>query len=130
MLYVGALFVVMVMFAPGGLAELISRHEPIRRVGRLRELLVPYLRLLFPGVVTLAGVIVLVELVSFATIGAAEGGRLQVGAQTVDPASAIPWLVGAVVLMVGGFWLRREARVFGARWNALIDDTKGKWAGQ
>ncbi|HEY1720367.1 MAG TPA: branched-chain amino acid ABC transporter permease [Magnetospirillaceae bacterium] len=127
MLYVGALFVIMVMFAPGGLAGLISRHEPIRRIGRLRALLIPYLRLLFPGFITVAGTVILVELTSFATIGSAEGQHLQIGARSIDPANGMPWLTGAVVLVVGGVWLRREARNFGVRWNMLIEDAKTKW---
>src|ERR1700736_2917676 len=52
LLYVGVLFIVMVMYAPGGLIGLIFLHVPIWRVGLLRELLVPYLRILVPGVLS------------------------------------------------------------------------------
>src|SRR5205823_9516234 len=38
LLYVGVLFIVMVMYAPGGLIGLIYMHVPIWRAGRLREL--------------------------------------------------------------------------------------------
>jgi branched-chain amino acid transport system permease protein len=38
LLYVGVLFIVMVMYAPGGLIGLIFMHAPIWRAGRLREL--------------------------------------------------------------------------------------------
>ena len=38
LLYVGVLFIVMVMYAPGGLIGLIFMHLPIWRAGRMREL--------------------------------------------------------------------------------------------
>ena len=44
LLYVGVLFIVMVMYAPGGLIGLIFMHVPIWRAGRLRELALPYAR--------------------------------------------------------------------------------------
>ena len=43
------------------------------RAGRLSRLLVPYLRLLPAGIASLAGFVGVVELLSFLTIGAAQG---------------------------------------------------------
>ena len=49
LLYVGVLFIVMVMYAPGGLIGLIFMHMPIWRAGRLRELALPYARAFSAG---------------------------------------------------------------------------------
>src|SRR5689334_2726024 len=43
LLYVGVLFVVMVMFAPNGILGLIAMHGPIARSGLVAALIVPYL---------------------------------------------------------------------------------------
>jgi hypothetical protein len=55
LLYVGVLFIVMVMYAPGGLIGLIFMHRPIWRAGRLRELLVPYAKAFPPALLVMLG---------------------------------------------------------------------------
>jgi branched-chain amino acid transport system permease protein len=126
LLYVGVLFIVMVMFAPGGIMGMVARHEPIARIGRLGDLVVPYARILVPALLTVAGFVVLVELAQLTTIGAAQNKSLAVGGYAVDPHSATPWLVGAAALIGGGLWLRREARFFRLRWDALIEEAKAR----
>jgi branched-chain amino acid transport system permease protein len=126
LLYVGVLFIVMVMFAPGGIMGIVARHEPIARMGRLGELAVPYARILAPGVLLVVGFVILVELAQLTTIGAAQNKSLTIGGYAVDPHSATPWVIGIVALVGGGLWLRREARFFRARWDALIEDAKAR----
>jgi len=128
LLYVGVLFIIMVMYAPGGLAGIVAQHAPIARIGRLRELLVPYLRILVPGVLSVFGFVLLIELASFTTIGVAQGKAFKIGFHAVDPATPFPWVLGAVALIGGGLWLRLEARGFRVRWDALIADAKAKGA--
>ena len=93
-------------------------------MGRLGELAVPYARVLVPGLLSVVGFVILVELAQLSTIGAAQNKSLTIGGYAVDPHSATPWLVGALALVIGGLWLRREARVFRVRWDALIEDAK------
>ena len=128
LLYVGVLFIVMVMYAPGGMMGIIALHEPVARTGRLRELVVPYARLLVPAVLAVLGFVLLVELASFTTIGAAQGKAFKIGPHTVDAHTALPWALGAVALIGSGLWLRWESRRFRARWDALIADAKAKGA--
>jgi branched-chain amino acid transport system permease protein len=128
LLYVGVLFIIMVMYAPGGLAGLMALHVPILRIGRLRELTMPYIRVLLPGLSCVLGFVLLVELASFVTIGSAQGKAFKIGTYVVDPHTAYPWLLGAVLLLGGGVWLRREATHFRARWDALLADAKAKGA--
>ena len=124
MLYVGVLFIVMVMYAPGGLWGLIMAHAPIHQAGKMRKLLWPYLRILVPGLLVVIGFVMLAELVSYMTIGASQNKKLKFGALTVDPATAGPWIFGVLALVLGGWWLKREARSFGKVWNATLDQIK------
>jgi branched-chain amino acid transport system permease protein len=128
LLYVGVLFVVMVMFAPGGIIGIIAHHIPIVRIGRLRELIVPYVRILLPGTLLVFGFVLLVELTSFTTIGAAQGKQFKIGAYPVDPHTLFPWALGAAALLGGAAWLRFESRGFRRKWDALIEDAKAKGA--
>ena len=53
LVYVGLLFIGMVMFAPTGITGILRAHAPIARAGRLGTLAVPYLRLLPPTLIVL-----------------------------------------------------------------------------
>src|ERR1700760_3870033 len=110
LVYVGVLFITMVIFAPQGIMGLIAAHGPIVRGGRFGKLLVPYLRVLVPGLLMVLGFVGLVELTSFLTIGAAQGKSMVLFGSKVDVHAAMPWLVATVLLLGGGFWLRRGAR--------------------
>ena len=76
LIYVGVLFIAMVTFAPTGLTGIVLEHAPIARAGLLRRLALPYLRILVPGLIVLFGFVGLVELLSFLTIGMAQGKHL------------------------------------------------------
>ena len=120
--YVGVLFIAMVIFAPTGLVGLVLAHGPIRRAGRLRKLAVPYLRITVPGVATVAGFVALVELTSFLSIGEAQGKHLVLFGNPIDINAARPWVIAVALLVGGGLWLWREAAAFRLVWDALNDD--------
>ena len=126
LVYVGVLFILMVAYAPGGIAGLIVMHHPVWRAGRLGRLTWPYLRALPAALLTVLGFVLLVELCSFLTIGAAQGKAFAVGGLTIDPHAAGPWAVGLLLLAGGGAWLWREMRRVGAAWDAVGDEiTRG-----
>ncbi|MCX7380391.1 MAG: branched-chain amino acid ABC transporter permease [Alphaproteobacteria bacterium] len=124
LLYVGVLFIVMVLYAPGGLLGLIMQHVPIRRTGRMGELVLPYVRIILPGIVLMLGFVLLVELASFTTIGAAQGKIFKIGDNVINTRLAAPWVVGLFSLVVGTIWMRYEFRTFKVTWDALMDDAK------
>ncbi len=119
-IYVGVLFIAMVIFAPNGIMGLVMAHGPIARAGKLRKLLVPYARLLIPALLLLFGFVGLVELTSFLTIGAAQGKTLVLYGHKIDVNSVTPWLISTAALVLGGAWIRIEARAFLKVWDGLM----------
>ena len=65
LVYVGVLFITMVIFAPNGITGLVLAHRPIARAGQLGALALPYLRVSVPGLLMVLGFVGLVELTSF-----------------------------------------------------------------
>jgi branched-chain amino acid transport system permease protein len=124
LVYVGVLFIAMVIFAPSGLAGIIKAHGPIRRAGRLRRLVWPYLRLTLPSLGVLLGFVGLVELMSFLTIGAAQGKKLVLFGGPVDVHATLPWAISIGCLLVGGVWLRFEATSFHRIWESLSAEVR------
>jgi branched-chain amino acid transport system permease protein len=124
LVYVGVMFIAMVTFAPTGLAGIIKAHGPIARARRLGELVVPYLRLVIPSLGVLLGFVGLVELMSFLTIGAAQGKKLVLFGGPVDVHAALPWAISVASLLLGGVWLRFEARGFHRIWESLTAEVR------
>ena len=124
LVYAGVLFILMVTFAPGGLAGLVMMHQPVWRAGRLGRLAGPYVRLLFPGLLVAIGFVMVIELCSFLTIGAAQGKSLTLSGITVDPRSVTPWIAAVLLLGVGALGLRHQMRRFGQVWTAVAEEIK------
>ena len=122
LLYVGVLFIVMVMYAPGGLIGLIFMHVPIWRAGRLRELALPYARAFPPALLVVAG------LRAAGRTGVLHHHRRRAGQEIHDrrPPHRHHGAVAmggraALLWSLGALWLRREARGFRQRWDALME---------
>lgn len=124
LVYVGVMFIAMVTFAPSGLAGMILAHGPIMQAGRMGKLIVPYLRILLPGLAVLIGFVFLVELSSFHTIGAAQGKTLALFGHKIDTHDPAPWAIAVALFVLGGFWLRLEMRVFARIWDELTADLR------
>jgi branched-chain amino acid transport system permease protein len=124
LVYVGVLFISMVIFAPNGIMGLVMAHAPIVCAGQFGRLAVPYVRVALPGIFMLLGFVGLVELMSFLTIGAAQGKTLILFGNKIDVHAVLPWLLATTFLLGGGFWLRLEARSFRRVWESLMVELK------
>jgi branched-chain amino acid transport system permease protein len=123
-IYLGLLFIITVMYAPGGIAGLILMHRPLWQTGRLRALLGPYARIALATVVSISGLVALIELWSFITIGEHKGEALHLFGHTLDPTSAWPWAAGVALLLMGGVVAHRQARALAARWAVITGEIK------
>ena len=124
LVYVGVLFITMVIFAPQGIMGLIAAHGPIAREGRFGKLLLPYVRVIVPGLIMVLGFVGIVELASFLTIGAAQGKVLVLFGHKIDEHEALPWLIALALLVIGTFWFTIEARSFRRVWDGLMSELK------
>ena len=125
LLYLGLFFVLMVLYAPGGIASLILMQFPVIRAGRWRELFVPYALTALAALVALAGLIVLVEMV-YRLSEPGVSTVLMVFGLPFDAASAPPWFLFAAVLGAGLAALRVAARRVGERWGTIQADLQAK----
>jgi branched-chain amino acid transport system permease protein len=124
LVYVGVLFISMVIFAPTGIMGLVMAHAPIVRAGQFGRLVMPYVRVALPGIFMVLGFVGLVELTSFLTIGAAQGKTLILFGNKIDVHAVLPWLLATACLLGGGFWLRLETRSFRRVWEGLMIELK------
>lgn len=117
--YLGAFFVLMVMYAPGGVASLVLmnlRVAKYRLFGRLGD---PYVGLLLTGLTLLLGVILVVELGYHLTLESSGGTTLQLFGFDVDAAAPEVWVVAIGLLVGGGLGFEAMRRHFSREWNAV-----------
>jgi branched-chain amino acid transport system permease protein len=118
-LYLGVFFVLLVMYAPGGLASLILmnlRVMKFRKFGRLRD---PYFGVLVAAAVLAAGLVMLVELTYHLTLDYATGPQVRVFGLPLDTGRTESWVLIASLLAAGGIAFEAARRRFKAEWDAV-----------
>ena len=106
-LYFGLFFILVVMFAPGGITGLLMKHRPLVRAGTLFTVLRAYLVALVPTLTTIAGLILAIEIVAQHTLNAGEDPNTKAFGVRFNAASPLIWLL-AVALVIGGFAMTRR----------------------
>jgi len=127
LLYLGLFFVLMVLYAPGGIASLILMQIPVLRAGRLRELLGPYALALVAALVALAGLIGIVEMVYRLSEQGANTVLTVLGLE-FDARVGAPWVIFGAVLAAGLAALHWASRRVGERWGAIQQELASKAA--
>ena len=106
LLYVGLMFVLVVMYAPYGLGGLLLMHRPIVMGGTWRRVLPTYALLAVPVLLLGAGGIALIETAHHLMVKVGEGPTVHVLGVGYDAKSAVAWIVMIGMLAVGLAGLR------------------------
>jgi branched-chain amino acid transport system permease protein len=115
--YLGVFFVLMVMYAPGGVASLILANLRVfrhRLFGRLRR---PYLRLALATAPLLAGIVMLVEIGYHLTLGLGSDTVVNLFGLDVDAAGPMTWIVAVAAMLTGALAFGAARRRFALAWG-------------
>ncbi|WP_374317185.1 branched-chain amino acid ABC transporter permease [Aquabacterium sp.] len=122
LLYLGLIFLFMVMYAPGGVASLLMLNMRVAAFGMLRRLWTAYLGMAGTLIVALAGVAVMVEMLYHIKLNEALGPEMTLMGVALDTRGADAW-VGAVMLWLTGSALFELARrQFSVQWEQIQED--------
>jgi len=122
LLYLGLIFLFMVMYAPGGVASLLMLNMRVAAFGMLRRLWTAYLGMAGTLIVALAGVAVMVEMLYHIKLNEALGPEMTLMGVVLDTRGADAW-VGAVMLWLTGSALFELARrQFSVQWEQIQED--------
>ena len=125
-LYVGLLFIGVVMFAPGGIAGLIAQQKPLFVARTFQRVLPYYALMMVPGIVAIAGLSLLIETSHQLSITAAYGPYMTIYGIGFDATSATPWLLGVVLFIVGLWLFLRAARLTRASYDAALPQGRNR----
>jgi branched-chain amino acid transport system permease protein len=119
LLYLGLIFLFMVMYAPGGIASLIMMNLRVASFGRLKELWVSYLALAFTALIALLGAAAMIEMVYHLQLNAALGPKLQFLGATLDARGVDSWFGAVFVLLTGVALFEVARRHFVRQWGDI-----------
>ena len=122
LLYLGLIFLFMVMYAPGGIASLIMMNLRVASFGRLREIWVAYLALGVTAALVLLGAGSMVEMIYHLKLNAAMGDTVRYLGMELDAKTGATWFGAVFVTLtcLGIFELAR--RQFLKQWAAIQTD--------
>lgn len=128
-LYVGALFIVIVMYAPGGIGGVIMLNVRLMKFGKFMRVFPYLLAACVTALVATVGVSMMIEMLYHLTLESSNGTVMKLIGYSVDTAALSGWLLAGGILLVGVIGFRLVLRPFQAAWgdvNTEIEDLIAK----
>ena len=122
LLYLGLLFLFMVMYAPGGIASLIMMNLRVAAFGKLKQILVSYLGLFVTAFVALIGAGAMIEMVYHLQLNSALGDTLKFMGVTLNAKGVDSWFGAAFVMLTGLGLFEAARRHFLIEWGDIQID--------
>ncbi len=119
LLYLGLVFLFMVMYAPGGIASLIMMNLRVAAFGKLRQLWVSYLAMTVTVLVLLVGAGAMIEMVYHLQLSTSLGSKLQFMGVTLDAKNLNSWFGAAFVMLTGLGLFELTRRQFLVEWGEI-----------
>jgi len=109
LLYLGLLFLIMVIYAPGGIASLIMMNLRVASFGKLKQIWVSYLALFVTSLVTLVGAGAMIEMIYHLQLNSTLGDTLIFMGVTLNAKGVDSWF-GSLFIMLTGLGLFEAVR--------------------
>ncbi|WP_151447010.1 branched-chain amino acid ABC transporter permease [Lacisediminimonas profundi] len=127
-LYLGVFFIVIVMYAPFGIAGIIMLNLRVLKYGLYRRIRASLLATCGAALVGLAGLFAFIEMLYHRTFDSANGTLTKVYGMSVDTAQAGGWIAATVVLAVGAALFAWTGRRFRHHWGEVSAEIEARIA--
>jgi branched-chain amino acid transport system permease protein len=122
LLYLGLIFLFMVMYAPGGFASLIMMNLRVAAFGKLRKLWTSYLALAVTALTMLVGGGAMIEMLYHLQLNEALGPQLEFMGASLNAKGFDAWFGSAFVLLVGIGLFELARRQFRREWSEIQEE--------
>ncbi len=119
LLYLGLVFLLMVMYAPGGIASLIMLNLRVWKFGKLGRVLGWYALLAVTGALMFFGVAAMIEMIYHIQLNEALGPMMRFLGIELNVKSSASWIGAAVVALVGIGLFEFTRRRFALHWGEV-----------
>ncbi len=122
LLYLGLIFLFMVMYAPGGFASLILMNLRVAAFGKLGKIWTSYLALGGAALAALTGAAAMIEMVYHRQLNEALGPELRFLGATLNSAGVDAWFGAAWLMLVGIGLFELARRHYARQWGEIQED--------
>ena len=126
LLYLGLVFLFMVMYAPGGISSLIMMNLRVASFGKLKRLWAIYAALFVAALVVLLGVSVMIEMVYHLQLNGALGADMKYMGTTLNAKGVDVWLGAGLVLAAGLALFEFSRRKFARQWGTIQEEIEAE----
>ena len=105
--YLGIFFIVIVMYAPGGVASILMLNVRLFKFGKFKRVWRHLGVLCAMALVALCGVVTMIEMMYHRALDSDNGPVMKLFAWDVDTGASMPWIIAVVLLVIGiaGAWM-------------------------
>ena len=128
LLYFGLFFLVIIMFSPGGIANLIALHKPVWSAGLARRLVPSYAIAAVAGLFMLGGFFALIEMIYHFEAKETTSKAFSYFGLMLDPMRAGYWIGTAIVFGIGIALVYGAKRVVGRAWERVTVELQQRGA--
>ena len=122
LLYLGLIFLFMVMYAPGGFASLILMNLRVAAFGKLKQLWTSYLALAGTALAALVGAATMIEMVYHRQLNEALGPELKFMGATLNSAALDAWFGAGLLIVVGVALFELVRRQYVHEWGEVQEE--------
>jgi branched-chain amino acid transport system permease protein len=122
LLYLGLVFLFMVMYAPGGFASLILMNLRVAAFGKLKKLWTSYLALAGAGFAALVGAAAMIEMLYHRQLNEALGPELKFMGATLNSSGLDAWFGAAFLIVIGVGLFELVRRHYVHEWGEIQED--------
>jgi branched-chain amino acid transport system permease protein len=126
--YLGLLFLLIVLYAPGGIASLIVRHMMLAGTGLIGRLGWPYALATCAGALLLSAMVGAIEMTYHISGGDADHPTMVFAGMVFDPTTITPWVVVVVLAVAGFVTLAMTRGQVTAGWDDINDELERRRA--
>lgn len=120
--YLGVFFVLLVMYAPGGVSSIILMNLRVMKFGKFKRLLDPYVGLILAALTLLAGCVLLIEMTYHLTLEGGFSTVVKVFGFPFDTKSTETWVFTFSVFAGGLVLLEYMRRRFKHEWDRIQEE--------
>ncbi len=122
LLYLGLIFLFMVMYAPGGVASLLLMNLRVAAYGKLGRIWASYLALGGAALTALAGAAAMIEMVYHRQLNEALGPQLRFLGATLNTGGADAWFGAGLLVAVGAGLFELARRQYVQQWGEIQEE--------
>ncbi len=122
LLYLGLVFLFMVMYAPGGIASLIMMNLRVAKYGKLRQIWTSYLGLGVTAIVMLIGAGAMIEMVYHLQLNSALGDVVRFMGVPLNAKGIDTWVGATFVLLTGLGLFELARRQYVREWGTIQEE--------